>query len=200
MKQRSLNHRSSLVEKAVVVKIKQSKGVGDVFKIKDHLQKQHHLDYNRIYCDTQQHEVCVLGCEMGEVEQIMQGFARGLSLGGHGGYRWNYKLEHRDINLEPLIRADEQRKIKEQIDSSKKERARLENKWSLDKKDYEDRIADLEQKVKDSQDRLERTEWLHFEDMKKELDQKELLEEKLQEYDVTLYKLIIRRMKSYFSR
>jgi len=67
----SSNDSSPLTKKAVVVKILQSKSTGDVFKVKDHIRKQHHIDNINVFCDTQRNEVCVLGCERALIDDVM---------------------------------------------------------------------------------------------------------------------------------
>ena len=46
-----LDNDKPVTEKAVVVKILQSKAVGDVIKIKNHIRHQHNIKSNRVYCD-----------------------------------------------------------------------------------------------------------------------------------------------------
>jgi len=125
-----------------------------------------------------------------------------LSYGGHGGYRWNYKIEQRDIDLEPFIRKDERENVKTEIENLKQEKTRLEQKWSVNKKEYENKLRELRENLKTKSDELERTEWLHFDDMIKELEKNNEMECQLSEYkkryDVPIHRIIMQRARIFF--
>ena len=74
MKTIKLKKDKTLSEKAIVIKILQSKGVGDVIKIKNHIRHQHHIKFDRTYCDKGAMEVYVFGAERKDVQQAVEGF------------------------------------------------------------------------------------------------------------------------------
>ena len=138
-----LDNDKPVTEKAVVVKILQSKAVGDVIKIKNHIQHQHNIKSNRVYCDFEAVEVHVFGADYKDVRQAVDGFARGLSTSGHGGYRISFETEEREINIEESIRKDERTKMKAYVEKKNVKQSELEGKWSGDRKSYESEIEDL---------------------------------------------------------
>ena len=186
-----LDNDKPVSERAVVVKILQSKAVGDVIKIKNHIRHQNHLNSSRVYCDFEAMEVHVFGADYKAVKQVVDGFKRGLSTAGHGGYRINYDTVERDINIEESIRKDERTKMKAYIEKKNVKQSELEGKWSGDRKSYESKIEDLRTtgriQKKKNKDLKGRNEELTME--------RDGVQEELDSYHVPVYSIVWRRFK-----
>ena len=191
-----LDNDKPVTEKAVVVKILQSKAVGDVIKIKNHIQHQHNIKSNRVYCDFEAVEVHVFGADYKDVRQAVDGFARGLSTSGHGGYRISFETEEREIDIEESIRKDERTKMKAYIEKKNVKQSELEGKWSGDRKSYESEIEDLRttgrNQKKENKDLKGRNEELTRE--------RDGVQDKLDTYHVPVHRIIWRRFKELVGR
>ncbi len=196
MKTIKLDIDKPVTEKAVVVKILQSKAVGDVMKMKKHIQHQHNIKSNRIYSDFEAVEVHVFGAEYKAVRQAVDGFARGLSTSGHGGYRISFETEEREINIEESIRKDERTKMKAYVEKKNVKQSELEGKWSSDRKSYESEIEDLRtterNQKKENKNLKERNE-----DLTRERDE---VQDELDTYHVPVHRIIWRRFKELVGR
>ena len=186
-----LDDGKPVTEGAVIVKILQSKAVGDVIKIKNHIQHQHNIKSNRVYCDFEAVEVHVFGADYKDVRQAVDGFARGLSTSGHGGYRISFETEEREINIEESIRKDERTKMKAYVEKKNVKQSELEGKWSSDRKSYESEIEDLRAtgriQNKKNKDLKGRNEELTME--------RDGVQEELDSYHVPVYSIVWRRFK-----
>ena len=191
-----LDNDKPVTEKAVVVKILQSKAVGDVIKMKKHIQQQHNIKSNRIYCDFEAVEVHVFGADYKAVRQAVDGFARGLSTSGHGGYRISFETEEREIDIEESIRKDERTKMKAHLEKKNVKQSELEGKWSDDRKSYEysiERLKTIEKKQnRDIRDRDDRNE-----ELTRERDE---VQDELDTYHVPVHRIIWRRFKELVGR
>ena len=191
-----LDNDKPVTEKAVVVKILQSKAVGDVIKIKNHIQHQHNIKSNRVYCDFKAVEVHVFGADYKAVRQAVDGFERGLSTSGHGGYRISFETEEREIDIEESIRKDERTKMKAHLEKKNVKQSELEGKWSDDRKSYEysiERLKTIEKKQnRDIRDRDDRNE-----ELTRERDE---VQGELDTYHVPVYRIIWRRFKELVGR
>ena len=191
-----LDDGKPVTEGAVIVKILQSKAVGDVIKIKNHIQHQHNIKSNRVYCDFEAVEVHVFGADYKAVRQAVDGFARGLSTSGHGGYRISFETEEREINIEESIRKDERTKMKAYVEKKNVKQSELEGKWSGDRKSYESEIEDLRttgrNQKKENKDLKGRNEELTRE--------RDGVQDELDTYHVPVHRIIWRRFKELVGR
>jgi hypothetical protein len=191
-----LDNDKPVTEKAVVVKILQSKAVGDVIKIKNHIRHQHNIKSNRVYCDFKAVEVHVFGADYKAVRQAVDGFERGLSTSGHGGYRISFETEEREIDIEESIRKDERTKMKAHLEKKNVKQSELEGKWSDDRKSYEysiERLKTIEKKQnRDIRDRDDRNE-----ELTRERDE---VQDELDTYHVPVHRIIWRRFKELVGR
>ena len=191
-----LDNDNPVTEKAVVVKILQSKAVGDVIKIKNHIRHQHNIKSNRVYCDFEAVEVHVFGADYKAVRQAVDGFERGLSTSGHGGYRISFETEEREIDIEESIRKDERTKMKAHLEKKNVKQSELEGKWSDDRKSYEysiERLKTIEKKQnRDIRDRDDRNE-----ELTKERDE---VQDELDTYHIPVHRIIWRRFKELVGR
>ena len=191
-----LDNDKPVTEKAVVVKILQSKAVGDVIKIKNHIRHQHNIKSNRVYCDFEAVEVHVFGADYKAVRQAVDGFERGLSTSGHGGYRISFETEEREIDIEESIMKDERTKMKAHLEKKNVKQSELEGKWSDDRKSYEysiERLKTIEKKQnRDIRDRDDRNE-----ELTRERDE---VQDELDTYHVPVHRIIWRRFKELVGR
>ena len=178
------------------MKILQSKAVGDVIKMKNHIRHQHHLNSSRVYCDFEDMEVHVIGADYKAVRQVVDGFSRGLSTAGHGGYRISFETEERDLDVEESIRKDERTRMKVHLEEKNEEKTKLEEKWSDDRKSYEyniERLKTIEKKqVKELRNRDKK-----YGELVKEKDR---VQGELDTYNVSVYRIAWRRFKGLFGR
>ena len=178
------------------MKILQSKAVGDVIKIKNHIRHQHNIKSNRVYCDFKAVEVHVFGADYKAVRQAVDGFERGLSTSGHGGYRISFETEEREIDIEESIRKDERTKMKAHLEKKNVKQSELEGKWSDDRKSYEysiERLKTIEKKQnRDIRDRDDRNE-----ELTRERDE---VQDELDTYHVPVHRIIWRRFKELVGR
>ena len=186
-----LDEKKIAVEKAVVIKINQSKSIGDVLKLKNHIQYQHHLNTSKIYCDFEEMEIHVFGAKYNVVKQVVEGFSRGLSTAGHGGYRISFQTEEREIDIEESIRKDERLKIKEEMIDKNNEKTELEQKWSNDRKSYEENIEDLQLTKKRNENDIKKLN-KNYDDLENE---KDIIQNELNTYHIPAYKIVWRRFK-----
>jgi hypothetical protein len=191
-----LDNDKPVTEKAVVVKILQSKAVGDVIKIKNHIQHQHNIKSNRVYCDFEAVEVHVFGADYKAVRQAVDGFARGLSTSGHGGYRISFETEERDIDIEESVRKDERTKMKAHLEKKNVKQSELEGKWSGDRNNYESEIEDLRATGKN-----QKKENKYLKGRNEELiRERDEVQGELDTYHVPVHRIIWRRFKELVGR
>ena len=100
-------------------------------------------------------EVYVFGAERKDVQQAVEGFERGLSTSGHGGYRISYEIEEREIDIEETIRQEERTKNKLDIEELNSKIGELEQKWSKERKEFETEIEVLRDDNKKLQKKLQ---------------------------------------------
>ena len=186
-----LDEKKIAVEKAVVIKINQSKSIGDVLKLKNHIRYQHHLNTSKIYCDFEEMEIHVFGAKYNVVKQVVEGFSRGLSTAGHGGYGISFQTEEREIDIEESIRKDERLKIKEEMIDKNNEKTELEQKWSNDRKSYEENIEDLQLTKKRNENDIKKLN-KNYDDLENE---KDIIQNELNTYHIPAYKIVWRRFK-----
>jgi len=190
-----LDQEKIAVEKAVVIKINQSKSIGDVLKLKNHIRYQHHLNSSKIYCDFEEMEIHVFGAKYNVVKQVVDGFSRGLSTAGHGGYRISFQTEEREIDIEESIRKDERLKIKEAMIDKNNEKTELEQKWSDDRKNYEYNIERLKTIEKTQNKDIEKLNEKYSSSQK----EKNIVKGELDTYHIPAYKIVWRRFKELVS-
>ena len=191
MRKIKLDEKKIAVEKAVVIKINQSKSIGDVLKLKNHIRYQHHLNTSKIYCDFEEMEIHVFGAKYNVVKQVVEGFSRGLSTAGHGGYRISFQTEEREIDIEESIRKDERLKIKEAMIDKNNEKTELEQKWSNDRKSYEENIEDLQLTKKRNENDIKKLN-KNYDNLENE---KDIIQNELNTYHIPAYKIVWRRFK-----
>ena len=112
----------------VIIDIK-TKELGAVYSVRDLLHS--YLEkYSSLSIDASKMQVTVSGSSKKDVERAMKIFSRGMSVGGHGGYRFNYKIRTEIIKLEEIISSlqSELDSLNEKMKSIKKENIVLKDK------------------------------------------------------------------------
>jgi len=177
--------------KVVIVKVLQSKGFGDLLKIRDHLKHQKHIKCENMSLDKERMEVLITGSNRKDIERAIGWHAKGMRNAGHGGYRINFEVLEREITLEEIVRKRLETKLREKVKEINGERKELEAKWSKNKKGMSRTIDKFSGKIR-KQD-LKITE---FKKDKYELEKNlNLIGKKLKTYQIPAYKIVWRRFK-----
>ena len=186
-----LESEKPILEKVIVVKVLQSKGYGDLLKIRDHLKHQKHIKCENITLDKENMEVLITGSNRKDIERAIGWHAKGMRNAGHGGYRINFKVTEREITLEEIVRKklenDFEEKRKE-INGQKKE---LEAKWSKNKKEMSRTIDKFSGKIRKQDLEIDEL-WKKNGKIKNRLN---YVENELKTYHVPAYKIVWRRFK-----
>ena len=136
-----LESEKPILEKVIVVKVLQSKGYGDLLKIRDHLKHQKKfLKYENITLDRERMEVLVAGSSKKYVEKVISWHAKGMREAGHGGYRINFNVSERKISIEDIVTKEVETKVNETLKENNKQWMKKEEKWSINKLKMSDSI------------------------------------------------------------
>lgn len=121
---------SGVEKKTVLVKIKTS-SIGSVYVVKK-LLNAYLETYDSITIDSDEKRIIIDGSSKDDVERVMKVHSRGLSVGGHGGYRFSYSIDEATVNLEDIIKhqKDEITKLTEDNNRLKNEIGKLQRKFS----------------------------------------------------------------------
>ena len=177
--------------KVVIVKVLQSKGFGDLLKIRDHLKHQKHIKCENMSLDKERMEVLITGSNREDIERAIGWHAKGMRNAGHGGYRINFEVLEREITLEEIVRKRLETELREKVKEINGERKELEAKWSKNKKGMSRTIDKFSGKIR-KQD-LKITE---FKKDKYELEENlNLIGKELKTYQIPAYKIVWRRFK-----
>jgi len=177
--------------KVVIVKVLQSKGFGDLLKIRDHLKHQKHIKCENMSLDKERMEVLITGSNRKDIERAIGWHAKGMRNAGHGGYRINFEVLEREITLEEIVRKRLETELREKVKEINGERKELEAKWSKNKKGMSRTIDKFSGKIR-KQD-LKITE---FKKDKYELEKNlNLVGKELKTYQIPAYKIVWRRFK-----
>ena len=177
--------------KVVIVKVLQSKGFGDLLKIRDHLKHQKHIKCENMSLDKERMEVLITGSNRKDIERTIGWHAKGMRNAGHGGYRINFEVLEREITLEEIVRKRLETELREKVKEINGERKELEAKWSKNKKGMSRTIDKFSGKIR-KQD-LKITE---FKKDKYELEKNlNLIGKELKTYQIPAYKIVWRRFK-----
>jgi hypothetical protein len=186
-----LEEEKTTSQKVVVVKILQSKGFGDLLKIRDHLKHQKHIRCENISLDKENMEVLITGSNRKDIEKAISWHAKGMRNAGHGGYRINFKVTEREITLEEIITKKVEAVCEEKIKEINNECKKREEKWAKNKKGMITNIIKFGGKIR-KQD-LKITE---FKNDKYELEKNlNLIGKELKTYQIPAYKIVWRRFK-----
>ena len=186
-----LKNETRAFDKIIVVKVLQSKGFGDLLKIRDHLKHQKHIKCENMSLDKENMEVLITGSNQKDIERAIGWHAKGMRNAGHGGYRINFEVLEREITLEEIVRKRLETELREKVKEINGERKELEAKWSKNKKGMSRTIDKFSGKIR-KQD-LKITE---FKKDKYELEKNlNLIGKELKTYQIPAYKIVWRRFK-----
>jgi len=186
-----LKDEKPALDKIVVVKVLQSKGFGDLLKIRDHLKHQKHIKCENMALDKEKMEVLITGSNRKDIERAIDWHAKGMRNAGHGGYRINFKVTEREITLEEIVRKKLENEFEEKVKEMNDQNKELEVKWSKNKKGMSYTIDKFSGKIR-KQD-LEIDELCKKNSkIKKHL---KYVENELETYHVPAYKIVWRRFK-----
>ena len=138
----------------------------------------------------------MFGADYKAVRQAVDGFARGLSTSGHGGYRISFETEEREINIEESIRKDERTKMKAYVEKKNVKQSELEGKWSGDRKSYESEIEDLRTTGRNQKKENKELKGRN-EELTRERDE---VQDELDTYHVPVHRIIWRRFRELVGR
>ena len=186
-----LENEKPILEKIVVVKVLQSKGFGDLLKIRDHLKHQKHMKFGNIALDKEKMEVLITGSKRKDVERAIDWHAKGMRNAGHGGYRINFEVLEREITLEKIITKKVEIECEEKIKEINNECKKREEKWAKNKKGMSYTIGKFSGKI--------RKQDLEITELKKDKNELEknlnLVGKELKTYQIPAYKIVWRRFK-----
>ena len=179
--------------KVVVVKILQSKGFGDLLKVRDHLKHQKHIKCENMTLDKENMEVLITGSNKKDIERAINWHAKGMRNAGHGGYRINFKVTEREITLEEMVRKKLENEFEEKVKEMNSERKELEVKWSKNKKGMSRTIDKFSGKIRKQDVKIDKL-WKKNNKIKKYLNG---VENELGTYHIPAYKIVWRRFKEF---
>ena len=178
-------------QKVVVVKILQSKGYGDLLKIRDHLKNQKHIRCENISLDKVNMEVLIIGPNRKEIEKAIEWHAKGMRNAGHGGYRIDFRITEREITLEEIIRKKCEAEFEEKVKEMNDDRKELEETWAKNKKRMSRTIDKFSGKI--------RKQDLEIEELGRNNSKIEkylnYVEKELETYHIPVYKIVWRKFK-----
>ena len=136
------------IKKFVVVTLKQNNHKSQLHALRHYLSK--HMNPNNISIDLNNMEILIENLPLKSVWKFVNKYKRGLSYGGHGGYRFEVNVTEREVNLvERLANVKAQRDALEQeLESERQEKVRLEEKWGDDRQGYKRGIETLSGRLK----------------------------------------------------
>ena len=148
MRKVKLDDTKAAANKVVIVKVLQSKGFGDLLKIRGHLKHQKHIKCENMSLDKEKMEVLITGSNKKNIERAIDWHAKGMRNAGHGGYRINFKVTEREITLEEIVRKKLKNEFEEKIKEMNGQRKELEAKWSKNKKGMSHTIDKFSGKIR----------------------------------------------------
>ncbi len=191
MRKVKLDDTKPAPNEVVIVKVLQSKGFGDLLKIRDHLKHQKHIKCENIALDKENMEVLITGSNREDIERAISWHAKGMRNAGHGGYRINFEVLEREITLEEIVRKRLETKLREKVKEINGERKELEAKWSKNKKGMSHTIDKFSGKIRKQDLKI-----AEFKKDKYELEKNlNLIGKELKTYQIPVYKIIWRRFK-----
>ena len=127
----------SAIVKYPVIVFKQNSDPGFLFAVKQFLSQR--MNPADVKIDNEAFEIVVHNHSTKEVRKLVKQFNRGLSEGGHGGFRGHPEVEEREIDLEDELRTvTAQRDVLEQkLESERQHEAKLGDKWGELRRGYE---------------------------------------------------------------
>ena len=110
----------------VVVELK-VKELGVLFALHDVLPS-YIEKYEEIYRNNEKKELIIEGSTIADIRKGMRVWSRGMSTGGHGGYRFNYSVSAKKIDSLEDVRNKVIMEYQDRIEELSKENEKLKNK------------------------------------------------------------------------
>lgn len=154
---RDIPSMSAIVKYPVVV-FKQTSDPGFLFAVKKFLgQRMNPAD---VKIDNEAFEIVVHNHSAKEVREFVKQYNRGLTEGGHGGFRGHPTVVEREIDLEQELRTvtAERDALEQELESGRQNQAELGDKWGDDRRDYEESIDLLTRRLIKRKKALDRME------------------------------------------
>ena len=148
----------STVVKYPVVVFKQNSDPGFLRGVKNFLG--HRMKPGDLKIDMEAFEIVVRNHTAQEVREFVKQYNRGLTEGGHGGFRGHPTVVEREIDLEQELRtaAAERDALEQELASERQHEAELGDKWGDARRQYEKDNDALRRRVRRLDTSLERQE------------------------------------------
>ena len=148
----------STVVKYPVVVFKQNSDPGFLRGVKNFLG--HRMKPGDLKIDMEAFEIVVRNHTAQEVREFVKQYNRGLTEGGHGGFRGHPSVVEREIDLEQELRTvtAERDALEQELESGRQNQAELGDKWGDDRRDYEESIDLLTRRLIKRKKALDRME------------------------------------------
>ena len=148
----------STVVKYPVVVFKQNSDPGFLRGVKNFLG--HRMKPGDLKIDMEAFEIVVRNHTAQEVREFVKQYNRGLTEGGHGGFRGHPTVVEREIDLEQELRTvtAERDALEQELESGRQNQAELGDKWGDDRRDYEESIDLLTRRLIKRKKALDRME------------------------------------------
>ena len=148
----------STVVKYPVVVFKQNSDPGFLRGVKNFLG--HRMKPGDLKIDMEAFEIVVRNHTAQEVREFVKQYNRGLTEGGHGGFRGHPTVVEREIDLEQELRTvtAERDALEQELESGRQNQAELGDKWGNDRRDYEESIDLLTRRLIKRKKALDRME------------------------------------------
>ena len=154
---RAIPSMSTVVKYPVVV-FKQNSDPGFLRGVKNFLG--HRMKPGDLKIDMEAFEIVVRNHTAQEVREFVKQYNRGLTEGGHGGFRGHPTVVEREIDLEQELRTvtAERDALEQELESGRQNQAELGDKWGDDRRDYEESIDLLTRRLIKRKKALDRME------------------------------------------
>lgn len=148
----------SAIIKYPVVVFKQNSDPGFLHGVKKFLG--HRMKPGDLKMDEKAFEIVVRNHTAKQVREFVKQYNRGLSEGGHGGFRGHPEVIVREVDLEAELRTAtaERDALEQELASERQHEADLGDKWGDDRRKYEKDNDSLRRRVRRLDTSLERQE------------------------------------------
>ncbi len=148
----------SAIIKYPVVVFKQNSDPGFLHGVKKFLG--HRMKPGDLKMDEKAFEIVVRNHTAKQVREFVKQYNRGLSEGGHGGFRGHPEVIVREVDLEAELRkvTAERDALEQELESERQHEADLGDKWGDDRRKYEKDNDSLRRRVRRLDTSLERQE------------------------------------------
>ena len=168
----------------VVIFIKQSKQVGDLYALRNFLRKQQELTSENIEVDKEKLAIYIDGISREKAEEILSRYKSGLSNAGHGGYRISFEVIEQKDDLMNILKQKNKGEYKAEINRMNERHSKEQKAWSIERETLEKEL-----KNKDLINNV------IFKNITKLEHKNKKLNRKLDTYRTSIFKIAWRRLK-----